>query len=676
MATSNAPIIVLLDSCSYFRLGASATLSDGTSYVYAYDDALLCTNETVAVGEDAFSVLRTYDWMMRGVEAASVVTNVRHSAKVRLYDSEDRVCGYALTNAAGRGVSVSLAYDGSYVTNTAYTLPNGSSFSARLSREAGRRNLVTRRDYFFGGQSIYWYSTEYDLLNRPTNATDSVSLVREWLYNRRSELAAATVGTDRYGYAYDSIGNRLWSAANAVTNSYTANSLNQYTSVSDGANPVYDADGNMTGDGTFAYAYDAENRLVSVTSAAETNGAIRVLNAYDHRNRRIRKTVQRLNSSIAPPPSPPVGIHEWETQETHTFVWDGNNIVFEKVEFANGTTRTFEYFWGADKSGTEQGAGGVEGLLAVSVDGAFYIPCYDHNGNIVLYVSETGSIAAQYVYDPYGNVVETFGNLAEAFSFGFSTKYHDPETGMVGYQRRFYRPDLGRWLNRDPVEEEGGENLYAFCGNAPILYVDILGESFLDVFNDVVSLVGSALTVVGSAAILTAGSVTGVGIAVGVTGFVIGVDQFVKASYRLGNRLVGAEPAQSSPIQWGYRSAIRHYTGQENSSAEIVADSIYFAANVGSSCANAVISAKVLVQSVKTYRLKSAYDGLTFRLRDGTPFVPEIQNHVIYWQLDANVGITVIKAGGKAVTETIEIGISEYIFVEDLDDFSSKLNGD
>lgn len=195
-------------------------------------------------------------------------------------------------------------------------------------------------------------------------------------------------------------------------------------------------------------------------------------------------------------------------------------------------------------------------------------------------------------------------------------------------------------------------------------------------FNDVVSLIGFALTVVGSAAILTAGSATGVGIAVGVTGFVIGVDQFVKASYRLGNRLVGAEPAQSSPIQWGYRSAIRHYTGQKNSSTEIVADSIYFAANVGSSCANAAISAKILVQSVKTYRLKSAYDGLTFRLRDGTPFVPEIQNHFIHWQLDANVGITVIRAGGKAVTETIEIGISEYIFIEDLDDFSSKLNGD
>ena len=195
----------------------------------------------------------------------------------------------------------------------------------------------------------------------------------------------------------------------------------------------------------------------------------------DHRNRRIRKTVQRLNSTIAPPPSPPVGVHEWETQETHMFVWDGNNIVLEKIAFAGGTTRTCEYFWGADKSGTEQGAGGVEGLLAVSIDGVFYIPCYDHNGNIILYVSESGSIAAQYTYDPYGNVTEQSGNLTTQFSFGFSTKYQDREASMVGYQRRFYRPDLGRWLNRDPIEEEGGENLYAFCVNNPISLFDKFG---------------------------------------------------------------------------------------------------------------------------------------------------------------------------------------------------------
>ena len=116
-------------------------------------------------------------------------------------------------------------------------------------------------------------------------------------------------------------------------------------------------------------------------------------------------------------------------------------------------------------------------MLAVSVDGAFHVPCYDHNGNVVRYVSETGTASAQYVYDPYGNVVESSGPLADTFDFGFSTKCRDRETGLVAYQRRFYSPDLGRWLNRDPIEERGGENLYAFCGNAPSQNFDLQGYS-------------------------------------------------------------------------------------------------------------------------------------------------------------------------------------------------------
>ena len=205
--------------------------------------------------------------------------------------------------------------------------------------------------------------------------------------------------------------------------------------------------------------YNRRSELAAATVGADSYGY-----AYDHRHRRVQKIVKQYDGAT------------WETAETHTFVWDGNNIVLEKIDFSNGTTRTCEYFWGADKSGTEQGAGGVEGLMAVSIDGVFYIPCYDHNGNIVLYVSETGSVAAQYTYDPYGNITDMSGALATQFSFGFSTKYHDRELGMVSYQRRFYRPDLGRWLNRDPIEDRGGENLYAFCNNAPMFYIDLQGE--------------------------------------------------------------------------------------------------------------------------------------------------------------------------------------------------------
>lgn len=101
----------------------------------------------------------------RARETSVIVTNARHAAKTRLYDSENRISGYALTNSAGRGVSVSLAYDGSYVTNIAYALPSGAQFAVALSRDPARKQLVTRRDYAFNGQSAYWYSAEYDILH-------------------------------------------------------------------------------------------------------------------------------------------------------------------------------------------------------------------------------------------------------------------------------------------------------------------------------------------------------------------------------------------------------------------------------------------------------------------------------------------------------------------------------
>ena len=41
----------------------------------------------------------------------------------------------------------------------------------------------------------------------------------------------------------------------------------------------------------------------------------------------------------------------------------------------------------------------------------------------------------------------------------FSTKYYDAEAGLYYYGYRYYSPSLGRWISRDPIEEEGGVNL-------------------------------------------------------------------------------------------------------------------------------------------------------------------------------------------------------------------------
>ena len=54
--------------------------------------------------------------------------------------------------------------------------------------------------------------------------------------------------------------------------------------------------------------------------------------------------------------------------------------------------------------------------------------------------------------------------------------FHAPELDLVYYNYRHYSPALGRWLSRDPIEEQGGRNLYAFVGNHIGSSVDILGK--------------------------------------------------------------------------------------------------------------------------------------------------------------------------------------------------------
>ena len=67
------------------------------------------------------------------------------------------------------------------------------------------------------------------------------------------------------------------------------------------------------------------------------------------------------------------------------------------------------------------------------------------------------------------------GTIPNRFVFRFSSEYHDSETNLVYYNYRYYSPELGRWLSRDPIGENGGWNLYVMVGNNPVGRWDYLG---------------------------------------------------------------------------------------------------------------------------------------------------------------------------------------------------------
>ena len=109
---------------------------------------------------------------------------------------------------------------------------------------------------------------------------------------------------------------------------------------------------------------------------------------------------------------------------------------------------------------------------------------FDGNKNVsdLFFFALQNGIGAHYEYAPFGAVTRTAKatgskvDLIGANPWRFSSEFYDSELDLVYYNYRHYSPSDGRWLSRDPIEEEGGLNLYAFTSNAPIVQIDILGK--------------------------------------------------------------------------------------------------------------------------------------------------------------------------------------------------------
>ena len=157
------------------------------------------------------------------------------------------------------------------------------------------------------------------------------------------------------------------------------------------------------------------------------------------------------------------------------YLYDGWNLLAE-IDASGDVVRS--YTWGLDLSGSMQGAGGVGGLLSVDDGTTTALAVYDGNGNVMGYTDATTSaLVAEYEYDPFGRRIRSEGTHAETFPHRFSTKYEEAESGFLYYGFRYYDPETGRWPNRDPIEEEGGYNLYGFVGNDGMNAWDYIGNS-------------------------------------------------------------------------------------------------------------------------------------------------------------------------------------------------------
>ncbi|NJL70779.1 MAG: hypothetical protein HC888_03815 [Candidatus Competibacteraceae bacterium] len=199
------------------------------------------------------------------------------------------------------------------------------------------------------------------------------------------------------------------------------------------ATPTFDANGNMTSDGTNTYEWDAENRLIKINYPGSGNRSEFVLDAM---GRNVRN-VEFVAGSIS---------------ELRQYVW-ANGYSPKEHRSASGAVVS-QYM--------------LRGFVR---DGINYFYSKDHLGSVRAVSDTNGNIRARYEFDSYGRKVELEVDTASDIQFAGYYLHVRSQLNMT--RARLYKAEIGRWINRDPIDL--GVNSYAYIHGSPLSSIDPSG---------------------------------------------------------------------------------------------------------------------------------------------------------------------------------------------------------
>ena len=109
-------------------------------------------------------------------------------------------------------------------------------------------------------------------------------------------------------------------------------------------------------------------------------------------------------------------------------------------------------------------------------NGQSYWISTDHLGTVQHLVDQNGTLVKSFERDSFGNLLSEFGD-GPAISLSFALGIEDQMTGLITLGQRVYDPQVGLFIQPDPIGVKGGEDLYRYAANAPHLFTDRLGFS-------------------------------------------------------------------------------------------------------------------------------------------------------------------------------------------------------
>jgi len=303
-----------------------------------------------------------------------------------------------------------------------------------------------------------------------------------------------------YIYEYDAAGNRITNYETSVTFDDTETLLaNNWYHVQ------YERDRLIFDEASYYSAgYDAIGNMVFYSDYDGNNyswqGRQMVGSYYSSLDRDTFEETRTLISSYTYNAD---GIRTSKTIDgiTHEFILNGSQIIAEKW-----TENSIEYMmlYLYDEQGAPIGLMYRTSQYAADVyDGFFFEKNYF--GDIVAIYNESGTKIGSYVYDAWGNMQTTVAvgvtalerTIVNSNPFRYRGYYYDTHTALYYLQSRYYDPALGRFISPDGYINANGDilgyNMYLYCSNNPVMFVDPNGESILAVIIGIAGLGGTLI---------------------------------------------------------------------------------------------------------------------------------------------------------------------------------------
>ena len=267
----------------------------------------------------------------------------------------------------------------------------------------------------------------------------------------------------QYLFGYDQVGNRTSRTKNGVTVTYSYDDNDKLVSASNGSLFGYDGSGNMTSVsgplGSWGLVYDDESRPTSITYPTGSDSFL--WNALGHRMRAtLNGTVKR-------------------------YIYDGDRVLEQTDDAGNVAARY-----------TTESSSFYQPLLHmwVASGGLSRYPLYDAQGTVRRLADDSGAKTDYYTHSAFGYEYTPSGSTPNPYRFGGAWGYitDTPGSGLLQLGARFYWPEVGRFVQQDPIGD--GMNWYAYVGNNPLVWADPEGLDWLDDASDFSAGMGDLLS--------------------------------------------------------------------------------------------------------------------------------------------------------------------------------------